>query len=806
MIRRNGDKPASSRSIKKLLAVVPASDEQTLPLFLTDELVVFPGVITPVVVTDEDQIKLVNEALNVSNKTMAVSLRLPGSEEGKREDAPYLIGCAATIIKMLRIPDGSLRLLLQGGTRIKISEVIGDKALGRIARVTPLEPVSVSGARIEALTRKIRDEFTEVIDIAPYLPYEMKVALINISDPGTMADFIAANLNIRPDERQEVLANTEIAERLAVVSRLVDRELTILKLGSKIQQEVSGTIEKNQREYFLREQMKAIRKELGEDGEGAEIRELNDRLSKLAAPDQVIEAAKKEIERLSRMNPASAEYTVSRTYLDWLFDLPWQVSDPDNIDIKQARKVLDRDHYGLDDVKARILEFLAVKKLKGGGRGSIVCLSGPPGVGKTSIGKSIAEAMGKKFVRMSLGGLRDEAEIRGHRRTYIGALPGRVIQNLKKAGTNNPVFMLDEIDKLGADFRGDPASAMLEVLDPEQNFNFQDNYLEVEFDLSKVMFITTANYLETIPPPLRDRMDIIKLPGYITPEKLMIAKKYLVPRQIADNGLHPGQITFTDKTIENIVVYYTREAGVRTLERTIGKICRKAAFEVASNTDARSFVINTKNLEKYLGPARISPDLQGKSPRVGVATGLAWTAVGGVMLQIEVIAMPGEGRMKVTGQLGDVMKESAEIAMSYLRAHADRLKIPRDTFKKIDIHLHIPEGATPKDGPSAGVTLTTALASLFTNKPVRHDLAMTGEITLQGQVLPIGGLREKTVAAARGHMKVIVCPEGNRADLEEIPAIVREKLEFKFVSSLDEVLKLALLPKKSAKKGVKNAP
>ena len=782
-----------------------------MPLFLTDELVVFPGVITPVVVNDEVQIKMVNEALNVSNKTMAVSLRMPASEDDKRLDIPYAIGCAASIVKMLRIPDGSLRLLLQGGTRIRISDILDDAELGRVARVTPLEPTTITGPRIEALTRKIRDEFTEVIDIAPYLPYEMKVALINISDPGTMADFIAANLNIRPDERQEVLAAVEIPDRLALISRLVDRELTILKLGTKIQQEVSGTIEKNQREYFLREQMKAIRKELGEDNEGAEVREFNERLAKLDAPDPVKEAVKKEIEKIGRMNPASAEYTVSHTYLDWLFDVPWKVSDPDNIDIAQARKILDRDHYGLDDVKDRILEFLAVKKLKGGGRGSIVCLSGPPGVGKTSIGKSIAEAMGKKFVRMSLGGLRDEAEIRGHRRTYIGALPGRIIQNIKKAGTNNPVFMLDEIDKLGTDFRGDPASAMLEVLDPEQNFAFQDNYLEVEFDLSKVMFITTANYLETIPPPLRDRMDIIKLPGYVTPEKLMIAKRYIVPRQIAENGLKAGQVTFTDRTIENVIVYYTREAGVRTLERTIGKVCRKIALEVASGNESKSFLVNTKNLEKYLGAARISPDLQGRTPRIGVATGLAWTSVGGVMLQIEIIAMPGEGRMKVTGQLGDVMKESAEIAMSYLRAHADRLKIPRESFKKFDIHLHIPEGATPKDGPSAGVTLTTALASLYTGRPVRHDLAMTGEITLQGQVLPIGGLREKSVAAARGHMKTVVCPEGNRADLEEIPEIVKSKMEFKFVTTLDEVLKLALLPKASLKKvakpnAVKNSP
>jgi len=774
------------------------AEAQSLPLFLTEDLVIFPGVITPVMVSGDEQVKLVNEALNLPSKAMAVALRLPDNSGGRSDD-PYRIGCSATIAKMLRIPDGSLRLLMQGVSRVRLDEIIADPLVGKVVRITPLETEAAKGTRSEALARRIRDNFAEVIDIAPYLPYEMKVALINISDTGSMCDFIAANLNIKPDERQEVLANVAISDRLGVVNRLVDRELNLLKLGSQIQQEVSGEIEKNQREYFLREQMKAIRKELGEDQEGAEIRELQEKLKKLDAPDRVREVAAKEIDRLSKMNPASAEYTVGITYLDWIFGLPWNISDPDAIDINKAREVLNRDHYGLDDVKNRILEFLAVRKLKGGGRGSIVCFTGPPGVGKTSIGKSIAEAMGRKFVRMSLGGLRDEAEIRGHRRTYIGALPGRIIHNLRKAGTNNPVFMLDEIDKLGQDFRGDPASAMLEVLDPEQNFAFADNYLELEFDLSKVMFITTSNYLETIPPPLRDRMEIIKLPGYITPEKLMIAKRYLVPRQITENGLQPGQIVFTDKTLEDIIVYYTREAGVRTLERTIGKVCRKVALDVASGSKTKKFNINTRNLEKYLGPQRISPDLQGKSPRVGVATGLAWTAVGGVMLQIEVISMPGEGRMKVTGQLGDVMKESAEIAMSYLRAHAEHWKINRDFLKKNDFHLHIPEGATPKDGPSAGVTLTTALASLFTGRPVRHDVAMTGEITLQGQVLPIGGLREKTVAAARGRMNVVICPMGNRADLEEIPEIVREKIEFKFVDSLDEVLRLALLPKPKKK-------
>lgn len=782
------------KSAAKAPADQLAPEPTPLPLFLTDDLVIFPGVITPVMVTGDDQVKQVNEAMNISGKVMVVALKKPAGADARLEE-PNDIACSANIVKMLRIPDGSLRLLMQGVARVQIDEILDDPSLGKVARTTLLEPSKASGPRIDALNRKIRDEFTEVIDIAPYLPYEMKVALINISDTSSMCDFVAANLNIKPDERQEVLAAVQIPERLTLINSLVDRELNLLKLGSKIQQEVSGEIEKNQREYFLREQMKAIRKELGEDQEGVEIRDLKEKLAKLDAPDPAKAAAEKEIDRLSKMNPASAEYTVSRTYLDWIFDLPWNVATSDNIEIADARKILDRDHYGLEDVKDRILEFLAVKKLKGDGKGSIVCFSGPPGVGKTSIGKSIAEAMGRKFVRMSLGGLRDEAEIRGHRRTYIGALPGRIIQNLKKAGTNNPVFMLDEIDKLGADFRGDPASAMLEVLDPEQNFSFADNYLELDFDLSRVMFITTANYLETIPAPLRDRMEIIKLPGYVTPEKLMIAKRYLVPRQATENGLKAGQITFTDKALEQIIVYYTREAGVRTLERTIGKVCRKAALDVASNGGEKQFKITTNNVEEYLGPARVTPDLQGKTPRVGVATGLAWTAVGGVMLQIEVISMPGEGRMKVTGQLGDVMKESAELAMSYLRANAGKWKIDREFLKKNDFHLHIPEGATPKDGPSAGITLTTALASLFTGRAIRHDIAMTGEITLQGHVLPIGGLREKSVAAGRGHMKMVICPEGNRSDLEEIPQIIKDKVEFRFVSNLEEVLKLALLPK-----------
>ena len=766
-----------------------------LPLLLTEDAVIFPGIVTPIAVTEPAQVSLFNEVLGTENRTLVMALKMPGVEGEPRLDKPYPIGSATVILKMLRIPDGTLRLLLQGLARVQITGVIAGEAGHRQAEITILQPQITHSPQIEALTRLLREDFSQVIDMSQSLPGEMKVALLNISDLSALADFITSNLNIKPDDRQDILATLDLEERLTKVSRLVSRELELMKLGSKIQTEVTGAIEKGQREYFLREQLKAIRKELGEDEEGGvEIKELRERMAKLDAPEKVVEAATKELERLARMNPASSEYTVSRSYIDWLLELPWNVATQDQLDIPEARSILEKDHYGLEDVKERILEYLAVRKLKGEGRGSILCFVGPPGVGKTSIGKSIATAMGRKFVRMSLGGLRDEAEIRGHRRTYIGALPGRIIQNIKKAGSHNPVFMLDEIDKLGADFRGDPASAMLEVLDPEQNFSFNDNYIELDFNLSRVMFITTANYLETIPPPLRDRMEVIKLPGYITPEKVQIARRHLVPRQIAENGLTGERLKFTDQALENIVIFHTREAGVRTLERTIGAICRKVAVKVTSAKRARRYAITAKNLEKFLGSPKVMPDLFNRRPVVGVANGLAWTAFGGTLLLIEAIKMPGEGKVKVTGQLGDVMKESVEIALSYIRSRAAKLKIAADAFKKNDVHIHFPEGATPKDGPSAGITITSALASLFTGRPVRHDLAMTGEITLEGRVLPIGGLREKSVAAARAHMKMIVCPADNKGDLEEIPDIIKDKLEFKFVETLDDVLKITLLP------------
>jgi ATP-dependent Lon protease len=648
---------------------------------------------------------------------------------------------------------------------------------------------------IEALSRNLLETFNKIVALAPHLPDELHVAAMNLQDPSKMADLIAANLNLSVPDKQMILETLSVRDRMKKLMVLLNRELEVLELGSKIQSQVKTEIDKNQREYVLREQMKAIQKELGEsDDRTLEIAELEKKIKDAKMPEAVEKESLKELARLSKMPPQAAEYTVSRTYLDYLIALPWAISTVDNLDIKKAAQILDEDHYDLEKIKERILEYLSVRKLKSDMKGPILCFVGPPGVGKTSLGKSIARAMGRKFVRISLGGIRDEAEIRGHRRTYIGSLPGRIIQGIRRAESNNPVFMLDEVDKLGTDFRGDPSSALLEVLDPEQNSSFSDHYLDVPFDLSKVMFITTANILDTIPGPLLDRMEVLHLPGYTEEEKVHIAVKYLIPRQLKEHGLTDKLMQMGEKTLSAIVADYTREAGVRNLEREIGNICRKVARKVAEgNTEPA--IIAPENLHEYLKAPRYFADVAEKQDEVGVATGLAWTQAGGEILTIEATQMRGKKGLTLTGQLGDVMKESAQAALSYVRSQAKMLNFPDDFFEKTDLHIHVPAGAIPKDGPSAGITMATAIASLLTGRKVRHDIAMTGEITLRGKVLPIGGVKEKILAARRAGINTVILPKKNEKDLDDIPANIRKEMKFIFVETLDEVLIVALQKK-----------
>ncbi|MCJ7813518.1 endopeptidase La, partial [bacterium] len=683
---------------------------------------------------------------------------------------PHLFAQSVALVNQLRRPR-------HGGVNLSV-------------RVIP-EDTSHS-VKIEALVREVTELFQQIVTISPFLPDELGTAITNVDNPGRLTDLITSNLNIDISERQAILETLDVENRLIKLLIYLNKELELLKLGSKIQSEVKSKIEEGQKEYFLREQMKAIQKELGEkDERTAEVEELKKRIEEAGMPQEAKEQAEKELDRLAKMPPQAAEYTVSRTYLDWLVGLPWNKSTEDTLDIVKAKEILDEDHYNLADVKDRILEFLAVRKLKSSSKGPILCLVGPPGVGKTSLGRSIARAMGRKFIRYSLGGMRDEAEIRGHRRTYIGSLPGRIIQGIKRTGSNNPVFMLDEIDKVGMDFRGDPASALLEVLDPEQNYSFSDYYLEVSFDLSKVMFITTANVLETIPKPLMDRMEVLRLPGYIDAEKIEIAKRYLILRQKNENGLKKEEIRFERSVIRKIIAEYTREAGVRNLEREIGTCCRKVARMIAEGKE-KKMKITPENLSTFLGPQKFFSEVAQRKDEVGVATGLAWTPVGGVILFVEATAMPGSKELVLTGQLGDVMKESAQAALSFIRSHAKGLDIQEDFFQNKDIHIHIPEGATPKDGPSAGVTLATALVSLLTGKSVKHDIAMTGEITLRGKVLPVGGIKEKVLAARRSGIRRVILPRLNEKDLDEIPDNVREKMTFYLVEWLHEVFNLTL--------------
>jgi ATP-dependent Lon protease len=769
---------------------MPAIPEE-LPILPMANILVFPYVVAPLIISDEKRMAVINQAL--SERKIIGLFALKDKEVVEGGDRLSTVGTAVFVLKMFRINDGSMGLMVQGLTRIQLIAVTQNEPYLK-ARVAMIPEEQAKSVKIEALRREVLDVFQKIVSLSPFLPEELGQAVANLEHPGRLADLIVSNLKIDVKERQVILETLNVEKRLTKLLGYLDRELELLKLGNKIQTEVKNRIEDSQREYFLREQMKAIQKELGEkDERSAEVDEIKARIEQAGMSPEARETAEKELDRLAKMPPQAAEYTVSRTYLDWLISLPWKKGTEDSIDIGRAKRILDEDHYDLKDVKDRILEFLAVRKLKESSKGPILCFVGPPGVGKTSLGKSIARAMGRQFIRYSLGGMRDEAEIRGHRRTYIGSLPGRIIQGMKKAGSNNPVFMLDEIDKVGTDFRGDPASALLEVLDPEQNASFSDHYLEVSFDLSRVMFITTANMLDTIPRPLLDRMEVLRLPGYIQEEKLEIAKTYLIPRQRDENGLKRSQIRFTDRAIKKIISEYTQEAGLRNLEREIGTCCRKVARMIAEGS-RHKVIVDAGNVHELLGPQKIISEMAQRKDEVGIATGLAWTPVGGVILFVEATAMSGGKGLVLTGQLGEVMKESAQAALSYIRSHAGKYGIPDDFFQKEDIHIHIPEGATPKDGPSAGVTLAAALVSLLTNRPVRKDFAMTGEITLRGKVLPVGGIKEKMLAAKRAGISKVILPKLNEKDLEEIPENIRKQMTFHFVEWLDEVFALTLKP------------
>jgi ATP-dependent Lon protease len=752
--------------------------------------VLYPDLILPIMVGRKKSVKLIDDAMD-SDRIIGVITQKRSEIEDPKESDLYSVGVAALILRMIRELDGSQRVIVQGVSRMKVREYIQREPYYK-ARSEVIDEGLVQGVEIDALMMNLKNLFQRAVELAPYLTSELGTMVSNIKSPAILSDLIASNLNISTAEKQGILETFDIRERLTKVHLFLNKEVQVLELGNKIQSQVKEDMDRTQREYYLREQLKAIKKELGElDEHSTEIKELKEKIKKAKMPPEALAAAEKELDRLAKIPPASAEYTVARTYLDWLAELPWSDTTEDNLDIDNAQKTLDEDHYDLEKVKKRILEYLAVRKLKSDMKGPILCFVGPPGVGKTSLGKSIARTMGRKFIRISLGGVRDEAEIRGHRRTYVGALPGRIIQGIKKAGSNNPIFMLDEVDKIGMDFRGDPSSALLEVLDPEQNFSFSDHYIDVNFDLSKVMFITTANVLDTIPPALRDRMETLELPGYSEDQKMMIAKEFLISKQINEHGLSTEFIEFQDAALQVIISSYTREAGVRNLEREIATICRGVAKDVARGV-MEKVVIGPESLHKYLGPVKFFLEVAERTSNPGVATGLAWTPTGGDIIFVEATKMRGEKGLTLTGQLGDVMKESAQAALAYVRSKSKELGIEEDFFEKNDIHIHVPAGAIPKDGPSAGVTMFVALTSLLTNKPVRNDVAMTGEITLRGLVLPVGGIKEKVLAGMRAGIKTIILPKRNEKDLEEIPEHIRKQMNFKFIQRMDEAIELAL--------------
>ncbi len=773
---------------------VENSSEKTpgvLPILPLFDTVLFPKMVLPLVVMQEESIQLIDDAMEKDRVIGLVVAKEKEVKEIYESKDLFSVGCSALILKMAKTEDKKAQLLVQGLSRFNIQEYTQQQPYLK-ATIETIKDIDKADKEVEALVANLLSLFNQIVALSPGLQPEIANMAKSIKEPGILSDMVASTINSTAEEKQKVLEIYDVKKRLKEVTRLANYQLEILELGSKIQTQVKGDIDKQQREYYLRQQLKAIKEELGEKDETtAEIEEYRAKIDEKKLPEEARKEADRELDRLSKMHPSSAEYTVATTYLDWIISLPWQESTKDELDIKKVRKILDEDHYGLEKPKKRIIEYLAVRKLKPDSKGPILCFVGPPGTGKTSLGKSIARAIGRKFIRISLGGVRDEAEIRGHRRTYIGALPGRVIQGLRRAETNNPVFMLDEIDKVGSDFRGDPSSALLEVLDPEQNFSFQDHYLDIPFDLSKVMFITTANILDTIPPALRDRMEVLWLSGYTEDEKTKIANRYLIPRQREANGLKASQISFTMGSIRRIISGYTREAGLRNLEREIATICRGVAAKVAAG-DAKSVSIKVINVAKYLGPIKITSEAKARSTTPGVAMGLAWTQYGGELLFVEATAMKGKNGLTLTGQLGDVMKESASAALSFIRSNAKSLGINENFFNTHDIHIHVPAGAIPKDGPSAGVTMLTALASLLTGKAIKKDLAMTGEITLRGQVLPVGGIKEKVLAAHRANIKSLILPKFNAKDLEDIPKKVQKDLEFHFVDKMRDVIKIAL--------------
>ncbi len=764
----------------------------TVPLLPLRDIVVFPHMVVPLFVGRQRSIKALEEATQKQGPIFLSSQKDAKTNEPTENDI-YRIGVLGTVVQMLKLPDGTVKVLIEGKKRAQVSRFVNHPDFF-LVEVEDVAEMAEKNTEVEALIREVHTTFENYVKLKKKIPPEMVMSVSSIDDPGRLADTIVTHLGIKIEDRQNLLETLITSERLEKVLGHMRAEIEILEVERRIRSRVKKQMERSQKEYYLNEQMRAIQKELGEKDEFKnEIQEIEDKIKQKKLSAEARDKVEKELKKLKMMSPMSAEATVVRNYIDWILSLPWNEFTDDKLDIKEAEKVLEEDHYGLEKVKERILEYLAVQSLVGKMKGPILCLVGPPGVGKTSLGRSIARATGRKFVRFSLGGVRDEAEIRGHRRTYIGALPGKIIQSMKKAGSSNPVFLMDEVDKMSTDFRGDPSSALLEVLDPEQNFAFNDHYLDLDYDLSRVMFITTANMLDRIPRPLQDRMEIIRIAGYTELEKLNIAKKYLVSKQREANGLSPANVLFTDSALLGLIRHYTREAGVRNLDREIASICRKVAVEVVKTDRNAKIQVGGKSLHKHLGPSKYRYGKIEGEQEIGVTTGLAWTELGGELLSTEVTIMPGKGQLIITGQLGDVMKESAQAAMSYVRSRAEELGLEKDFYQKVDVHIHVPEGAIPKDGPSAGITMATSLVSALIRIPVRHDLAMTGEITLRGRILPIGGLKEKVLAAHRGGIKTVLIPEENEKDIEEIPSTILKSVHLVPVSHMDDVLKKALI-------------